>query len=103
MTLIIICIALFAVAGSFGIINFVTHAGGGQPSRLAGDVHGAMALASLALVATYSFRHPSAAPDWAFSLLVIAALAGFVFFGIDVARRKPPQWLGFIHGAIALA
>jgi hypothetical protein len=45
----------------------------------------------------------AAAPNWAFRLFVLAALAGFVLFGIDVATKKLPVWLGFLHGAVGLA
>ncbi|MGA2614481.1 MAG: DUF2231 domain-containing protein [Spirochaetia bacterium] len=41
--------------------------------------------------------------QWLLILFIIAALGGFLLFGIDVATKKPPKWLGFVHGAVAVA
>ena len=66
-------------------------------------IHGAFAAVSLVLLVIYSIIHSQAAPMVALVLFVIAALGGFTLFGIDVATRKPPTWLGFVHGAVAVA
>ena len=34
---------------------------------------------------------------------MVAAIVGYVFFGINLARKKGPAWLGFVHGIVALA
>jgi len=102
MALIVICIVLIVVAAIFGTVNFITRLAGGSPTRAIGYVHGAVATVSLLLV-VISIRHSTAGPDWAFRLLVVAALAGFILFGIDLATKKAPTWLGFHHGAVALA
>ena len=91
MTLIVICIVLFVVAAVFGVVNFVTRLTGGSPTRASGYVHGAVATASFVLAVIYSVRHSTAGPDWAFRLFVVAALAGFILFGINLATKKAPM------------
>jgi hypothetical protein len=102
MTLVVICIVLFAVA-VFGIISFVRRMTTGGATGAIGYIHGAIATVSLVLLVIYSVLHSAAAPNWAFRLFVIAALAGFVFFGIKIVTNKPPKLLGVVHGALALA
>jgi hypothetical protein len=103
MTLVVICIVLFAVAAVFGIISFVRRMTTGGATGAIGYIHGAIATLSLVLLVVYSVIHSAAAPNWAFRLFVIAALAGFVFFGIKIVTNKPPKLLGLVHGALALA
>jgi len=58
---------------------------------------------SLVLLVIYSIINSAAAPIVALILFILAALGGFTLFGIDVATKKPPKWLGFVHGAVAVA
>jgi len=100
MTYIVISILLLVVAGAVGVANFVRRSGGKAVSRVAGYAHGVVALAAFVLlIASYS---PSS-PNWAYRLLALALIAGLVFFGINLATRKPPAWLGLVHGILGLA
>ena len=103
MTLVIVCVVLFAVAAVFGVINLVRVVAAGRAPRATVYIHGAFAAVSLVLLVIYSIINSQAAPIIAVILFVIAALGGFVLFGIDVATKKPPKWLGFVHGAVAVA
>ncbi len=102
MAFVIVTIALFAVAAVFGVINVVRIVAADRAPRATVYVHGLFAAAALVLLVIYSVLHSSAAPIVALILFIIAALGGFTLFGIDVATKKPPKWLGFVHGAVAV-
>ncbi len=103
MTLVIVCIILFAVAAVFGIINLVRILAADRAPRATVYIHGVFAAVSLVLLIIYAVLHSAAAPIVALILFIIAALGGFTLFGIDVGTKKPPKWLGFVHGAVAVA
>jgi hypothetical protein len=103
MTMIIITIAVFALAAVFGAINLVRILAAGRAPRATVYIHGAVAATALVLLLVYAFTNPRSAPIVALVLFVIAALGGFLLFGIDVATKKPPQWLGVVHGSVAVA
>jgi hypothetical protein len=103
MTMVIICIALFAVAAVFGLINLVRIMGAGRAPRATVYIHGAVAAVSLVLLVIYSLIRSQAAPMVALVLFIIAALGGFTLFGIDVATQKPPKWLAVVHGVVAVS
>ncbi len=103
MTIVIVCIVLFAVAAVFGVINVVRIVAADRAPRATVYIHGAFAAVSLVLLLIYSIVRSSAAPLVALILFIIAALGGFLLFGIDVATKKPPKWLGFVHGAVAVS
>lgn len=103
MTMVVICIVLFAIAAVFGAINAVRIVAADRAPRATVYIHGAFAAVSLVLLVVYSIIHSQAAPMVALILFIIAALGGFLLFGIDVATKKPPKWLGFVHGAVAVA
>ena len=103
MTMVIVCIVLFAIAAVFGAINAIRIVAADRAPRATVYIHGLFAAVSLVLLLIFSIVHSSAAPLGALILFIIAALGGFTLFGIDVATKKPPKWLGFVHGAIAVA
>ncbi|HET6450772.1 MAG TPA: hypothetical protein VFI08_05650 [Spirochaetia bacterium] len=103
MTMVIICIVLFAVAAVFGLINLTRVVGAGRAPRATVYIHGAVAAAALVLLVVYSVLHAQSAPIVALILFIVAALGGFTLFGIDVATQKPPKWLAFVHGVVAVA
>jgi hypothetical protein len=103
MTLMVVSLVLFVAAAVLGILSFIRRAGGSQPSRAMGYVHGVLATIGLILVVVGSALHSWSGPEWAFRLFVVAAIMGYVFFGIERARKKGPAWLGLVHGIVALA
>ncbi len=103
MTLVIITIVLFAIAAVFGAINVTRIVIADRAPRATVYTHGAIAALALVLLIIYSFLHPPAAPLVALILFIVAALGGFVLFGIDLATKRPPKWFGFVHGAVAVA
>lgn len=103
MTMVIVCIALFAVAAVFGLINLIRVLSVGTAPRATVYIHGAVAAVSLVLLVVYSILRSSAAPIVALILFIIAALGGFALFGIDVATKKPPKWLAVVHGVVAVS
>jgi hypothetical protein len=98
-----VTVALFAVAAVFGAINLVRLAASGRAPRVTVYLHGLVAATALVLLVIYAVTNTAAAPIVALILFVVAALGGFLLFGIDVTTKKPPKWLGFIHGAVAVA
>lgn len=102
MTIIILCIVLFGIAALFGAINAIRIVVADRAPRATVYIHGAFAAVSLVLLLVYALIHSQAAPIVALILFIVAALGGFLLFGIDVATKKPPKWLGFVHGAIAV-
>ena len=103
MTLVIVCIVLFAIAAVFGLINLIRVLSAGTAPRATVYIHGAVAAVSLVLLVIYSIMRSSAAPIVALILFIIAALGGFTVFGIDVATKKPPKWLAVVHGLVAVS
>jgi hypothetical protein len=103
MTLVYVCIVLFALAAVFGVINLVRLLASGRPPRATVYIHGVFAAVSLVLLVVYSVVHSQAAPIVALVLFIIAALGGFTLFGVDLATQKPPKWLGVVHGVVAVA
>jgi len=103
MTLVYVCIFLFAVAAVFGLINLIRLLASGRPPRATVYIHGAVAAVSLVLLVVYAIVRNGAAPMVALILFIIAALGGFTLFGIDLATQKPPRWLGVVHGVVAVA
>ncbi len=103
MVMLIVNLALFAIAAVFGVVNVVRIVAADRAPRATVYIHGLFAAAGLVLVIIYSILNPAAAPIVALILFIVAALGGFLLFGIDVATRKPPKWLGFVHGAVAVA
>ncbi len=101
--MVIACIVLFAVAAVFGIINIARIVAADRAPRATVYIHGLFAAVALVLLIVYSLLNQQTAPIVALILFVIAAVGGFLLFGIDVATRKPPKWLGFVHGAVAVA
>jgi len=101
--MVIVCIVLFAVAAVFGVINVIRIAVADRAPRATVYIHGLFAAVSLVLLVIYSIINSAAAPIVALILFILAALGGFTLFGIDVATKKPPKWLGFVHGAVAVA
>ncbi len=102
MTMVIICIVLFACAAVFGVINLVRVVAADRAPRATVYIHGIFAAAALVLLVVYSIIHSQAAPIVALILFIIAALGGFTLFGIDVVTKKPPKWLTFVHGGVAV-
>ncbi len=101
--MVILTIVLFAVAAVLGIINLARILAAGRAPRATVYIHGLFAAAALVILVIYAILHQQAAPIVSVILFVIAALGGFTLFGIDVATKKPPKVLGFIHGAVAVA
>jgi hypothetical protein len=102
MAMVIVCIVLFAVAAVFGAINVIRILVADRAPRATVYIHGLFAAVALVLLVIYAIIHSPAAPIAALILFIIAALGGFTLFGIDVATKKPPKWLGLVHGAVAV-
>jgi len=103
MAMIFVIVGLFALAAVFGVINVVRIVAADRAPRATVYIHGAVAAAALVLLLVYAFLHAQAAPLVALVLFIVAALGGFVLFGIALATKKPPKWFGFVHGAVAVA
>jgi len=103
VTLVLVSLILLVAAAVFGVLSFARRLASGTVSRSIGYVHGILATAAFVLLVIYYAAHLSGGPEWASRLLVVAVIAGFVFFGIDLANRRPPLWLSVLHGVLALA
>jgi hypothetical protein len=103
MTLVLLSLVLFVAAVVFSVLGFVRRLASGTVSRPLGYVHGILATAAFVVLVIYYAAHVSSGPEWAARFLVVSAIIGFVFFGIHLARSRPPLWLGILHGVLALA
>ena len=103
MTLVLLSLILLVAAAVFAVLSFVRRVTSGTAPRSIGYVHGILATAAFVLLVIYYAAHLSGGPEWASRFLVVAAIVGFVFFGIHLGRSRPPLWLGALHGVLALA
>ncbi len=102
MTLIVICIVMSALGAVLGVRSYLRRLSAGSGSRAIGYVHGVVTTLSLVLLVIYAVLYSAAVPSWGFGFFAAAAIAGFILFGFDLAKRRLPRWLVFLHGALAL-
>ncbi len=102
MTLIVISIVMSALGAVIGVRSLMMRRSTDSAPRAIGYVHAVVTTLSLILLAIYAVLHSTAVPILAFGLFAVAAIAGFILLGIDLAKRKLRLWLVFLHGALAL-
>lgn len=99
MTTIIILFALAAVFGLIVIANVLKEKTTPKPAVF---IHGLLAAAALVLLIIYVVNNPDNAPMISLILFVVAALGGFVLFGVDMSKKQPPKPLALIHAGAAI-
>ncbi len=99
--MLIAAIVLFVVAAIFGLINLIPILKNRPTSKPSVFVHGGVAAVGLLLVILAVARAAGSSHVSALILFVIAALGGFVLFGIDMQKRPVPKWLAVLHPVIA--
>ncbi len=99
--MLIAAIVLFVVAAIFGLINLIPILKNRPTPKPSVFIHGGVAAVGLLLVILAVARTAGSLPVSALVLFVIAALGGFVLFGIDMQKRPVPKWLAVLHPVIA--
>ncbi len=103
MTLIVVSIVMSALGGVVGVRSLMMRRSADNTPRAIGYVHAVVTTLSLILLVIYAVLHSTGVPILAFGLFAVAAIAGFILLGIDLAKKKLRSWLVFLHGGLALA
>ncbi len=94
-------IVLFVVAAVFGLMNLIPILKNKPAPKPSVFIHGGFAALGLLCVILAVARATGPSPVDALILFVIAALGGFVLFGIDMQKKPMPKWLAILHPLIA--
>jgi hypothetical protein len=95
-----VAIGVFVVAAVFGLVNLIAILQNKPTPKVSVFLHGGIAAVGLLMVVVYVMKHT---PSLLGSLtaFVVAAIGGFILFGIDMAKKPVPKWLAIIHPLIA--
>ncbi len=98
-------IVLFAIAALIGITLAVSYQGGKPVAVSRALVHGLFAAAGLVVLIVFLATGAQAGATAVTSLIVfiVAALGGFVLFGLHVTQRKVPMPVIVVHALVAVA
>ncbi len=99
--MLVAAIILFAVAALFGVMNLVPILKNQPAPKSTVFIHGGFAAIGLVLVILAVAKAAGSSPVTALVLFVVAALGGFVLFGIDMQKKPVPKWLAVLHPIIA--
>ncbi len=94
-------IILFVVAAIFGLMNLIPILQNKPTQKPSVFIHGGVAAVGLLLVILAVAKATGPSPVTALILFVVAALGGFVLFGIDMQKKPVPKWLAVLHPVIA--
>ncbi len=94
-------IVLFVVAAVFGLFNLIPILRNKPAPRPTVFIHGGIAALGLLCVILGVAKAAGPSPVTALVLFVVAALGGFVLFGIDMQKKPMPKWLAVLHPLIA--
>ncbi|NGP88619.1 hypothetical protein [Fodinibius halophilus] len=95
-------VMLFALAAVLGVVLIIkVFKDEETPKAVVYSHGGAAALALVLLIITYMKQGESLL---LISLLifVVAALGGFVMFGLDISKKSIPKWLSVVHALAAV-
>lgn len=100
----ILSLALFVAAALGGVVLFALRLRGGNPPLPLAVGHGLLAAAGLVVLVIHLVADGwSTLPGTACVLLVLAALGGFVVFGMHLRERLIPVPLTVVHALLAVA
>ncbi len=99
--MLISAIVLFVVAAIFGLVNLLPILQSKPAPKSSVFIHGGVAALGLLLVILAVAKAVGPSPLSALVLFVVAALGGFVLFGIDMQKKPVPKWLAVLHPIIA--
>lgn len=96
-------IILFVLAAIFGFI-LITKVFRNSPRPMGAILaHGLIAASGLVLVLIYVIKNAEKSPMTSLILFVVAALGGFIMFGLDMSKKNVPKGLALIHAGAAVA
>lgn len=96
-------IALFAVSAVLGLTILVKWLTNKNAPRGVVYSHGIFAAAALIVLAYYASQNPDNFPMASLILFVIAAVAGFYMFALDMKKKSSPMFVAFVHALVAVA
>jgi hypothetical protein len=103
MNTIYFAIALFALSAVLGLTILIKWLTNKSAPRGVVYSHGIAAAAALVVLAYYAFQNPDNFPKASLILFVIAALAGFYMFALDMKKKASPLAIAFTHALVAVA
>jgi hypothetical protein len=94
-------IILFVLAAIFGLI-IITKVFQNTPRPMGAILaHGAIAATGLILVLVYVVKNAEKSPVASLVVFAIAAVGGFIMFGMDMSKKPVPKGLAVIHAGAA--
>jgi hypothetical protein len=94
-------IILFILAAIFGLV-LITKVFKDSPRPIIVIlVHGVLAAVGLLLVLIYVVKNAEKSPFESLIVFAIAALGGFIMFGMDMSKKPVPKGIAVVHAAAA--
>lgn len=94
-------IILFAFAAVLGLSVLVPVLKNNSTSKPMAILHGALAAVGLVLVLIVVLNASGPAPTGSLIFFAVAALGGFVMFGMDIKKKRIPKVLALGHPLLA--
>ena len=99
-----VAIVLFVFAAIFGAIVLLAILRNHRTPKPVVIAHGSFAGFALLLVITYiAMGHTDRLLIAGAIVLLVAAIGGFIMFGIDIFTKRPPKMIAIIHPIIAIS
>lgn len=95
-----VAIGVFVVAAVFGLVNLIAILQNKPTPKVSVFLHGGIAAVGLLMVVVYVLKHTGSLMA-SLTAFVVAALGGFILFGIDMSKKPVPKWLAIIHPLVA--
>jgi hypothetical protein len=100
--MLIFAVALFVLAAIFGLILITkVFKGVPRPNKII-LAHGLFAATGLVLVLIYVLQNAERSPVASLIVFAIAALGGFLMFGLDMSKKPVPKGLAVVHASAAV-
>jgi drug/metabolite transporter superfamily protein YnfA len=100
--MIYLAIILFTLAALLGLTILVKWLTKKAASRAVVYSHGIAAAAGLLLLVIFAVRNPANFPRISLALFLVAAIAGFYMFSLDLKKKAHPMIIAFAHALVAV-
>jgi hypothetical protein len=101
--MLIFAVALFIFAAIFGLVLISkVFKGVPRPNKII-LAHGLFAATALVLVLTYVLQNAERSPVASLIVFAIAALGGFLMFGLEMSKKPIPKGIAIVHAGAAVA
>lgn len=95
-------VILFALAGILGIILITRLFKSKHRPRILVYSHGTVAATALVLLIIAYLNQGDSLLMTSILVFIVAALGGFIMFGMDTSEKAIPRWLPVAHGLAAV-